>query len=409
VTTNILVDLELTSSDSGSSGWTDIADMSAAAVVAGAGSVLLIIGTVMPEMTSSDETAAYRLTVDGSPVGPQPSKFVDNEDEGNGVCLAWAVTGFSGSTTFAMQWQNVQGTAAIDTSRARTFQVIEFTQDCEILVSLTSTAAGSLTGSFAAVPGLSDTQVAAAGATHLFIGSLTPLSRHDDTGDLQFAVDGVQDGPQGCVTTDATDEMDAWTSMWVQTGIASGSRTFAVYGQNRTSELGFNETYARGFQVLEFTGADVNLITDIELTSASSAPASWGTMTGMTDTQTPDSASSVLLAMAAWNLLDGVGNTDDSADFMLAFGGSREGAQIVNWTDDEDRVAAGLLARAKTGVSASTAFELQWQDLNNDPQIDTNYERTFQVLEFEAVAAAAPPPFLPVYIRRSRLLPRLAR
>jgi hypothetical protein len=387
---NLLTDVTLSpplSTQSVTGSWATITGLSDTKNVASASSVLILIGTMQMEMTSTDECAGYRLTVDGTPVGGQLIKFADAADEGNGCCLVAVATGYSGSTTFAFQWIDAgSGTASRDTGRTETLQVVEITSDASIIVDLNSAASGSLTGSWANVANLSASPTVTAGSLLMFIATVNPVTRADDAGDFRFAIDGARNGPLMSAQTDATGEGDGVCLVWFETGVAGGTRTLSLQGINRLSTFGLNETYLRALQVVEITGSDWALPVDVQLTSAATAGA-WGTITGMTGTYTPDSASSIILM--GLNMTIAGDSGDAKADFRLAVGGSREGARIVAWTDDTERVTGTTLLRAKTGISASTVWDAHWNEIGGDTVADTGRERTWQVVDLKA--GGAPP------------------
>jgi hypothetical protein len=211
-------------------------------------------------------------------------------------------------------------------------------------------------------------------------------------------VDGTRFGPVMSVTTDATSEGDACTMMCFKDDITSGSRTLALYGTNRLSTLGLDTTYHRGFQVLEFTGADASLLADLNLTSSATAPGTYATINGMTTTQTPVDTNSVMLMVSNVQIAGDSG--DAKAKFRQAFAGTQEGAEIINWTDDTDRASGMLMARAKTGLSGSTAFDQEWEEIGGGTIADTGRARQHQLAEFTNAAAGAPIPAMMASYRR---------
>jgi hypothetical protein len=85
----------------------------------------------------------------------------------------------------------------------------------------------------------------------------------------------------------------------------------------------------------------------------------------------------------------GTSSTHRSADFRLAVDGTREGGQIVSFSDNIDEVGPTMLPWFRSGLSGTHTFSAQWQDLAGTPTLDTARTRTFQVLEFTGTGSEA--------------------
>ena len=388
--TNILTDITSTTTDTFTGSFTDIDELSHAPTVAGTASVCLMIAQV-PFDLIGDETAEVRFTVDGSPVGPTLTAFQDTTNEGNSCTIIHAVTGLSAAVhTFAVQAANITGTPSVSITRARTFQVIEFTEGATLLVDLNSSPSQAADGTWTNITGLSEAQTPTASSLHLFIANVQCVLETDSGADIRFAVDGVTGGPVLSLQTDTSLEGDGVCMTWFETGLAASSQTFSVQIIDRLNTLQIEPTnWESTFQVIEFTAAaQASMLSDIEITSADTFVAeALEVMTGMTTTKTPVDTNSVMLLTSNLNIL-GISGDDRSCESQLYFG-ALEGAIQVQYTDAQNRVVGTCLMRAKTGITASTAFETHVRDIGTSlAATDTTRERTQQLVEFSAGGVA---------------------
>lgn len=388
---NLLTDLTLTSAYTVTGSFADIADMSDTVTIAGTGSVVILMMSLNPELTSSDECAEYRFTHDGARVGPEISSFVDSTDEGSGRTLMFALTGLAaGSHTFAVQAANRSGTAVIDTAFPRTFQVLEIESGASILVDLESQAANTAPVSFADMVGMSVSATPVAGALLLFIhGSQVLGEVGQRVADHRFAIDGVRDGPKMTNIMDALDETTGVAMAWGVTGVSAASHTFSVMWERANDIPQIDTARPRIFQVVEIT-QDFDLLVDLESVTADSAAAGYTDMADMSGTPVIDSTGSIALVLANYSIAPGV---DETSDNRLSIGGTQEGAEVSVWADDAGRGESLLMARGVTGQSGSTAMSLQWKIRKATPDTDTTRERTFQVIDLKVggiTASGAP-------------------
>ena len=206
---NLLTDLTLTSAHVVGGSFADITDMSATVSIVGTNSVVLLMMAVMAEIDGSDDIADYRFTVDGARAGPEVASMMDTADGGTGRGLMFAVTGLSaGNHTFAVQARNRSGVTTIDTTRPRTFHVVEIETGAQILIDLETTAADAAGATFANMVNLSANATPAAGALLLFThGSQIESVGDDEVGEHRFAIDGTDEGPMAPHAEDAPDEL----------------------------------------------------------------------------------------------------------------------------------------------------------------------------------------------------------
>jgi hypothetical protein len=415
---NLLADIELTSSHSLTGSWATITGMTTTVTIAGTASVVFLIMSLNGDMgDTADECGEYRFTVDASATGsPVRTSFKDSTDEGNSCTMVWAVTGLSaGSHTFTVQGQNVSGTVPMDTSRVRLFQVVEIESGADIVIDIASTSADTSTGSWANIDELEDTITAVSGKAYLMLytGNIL-LSGSDASADHSFAVDASRVGGIVHNHRDATDEADGVTMAFVETGL-SGSTSFSVQFITRQAAAAVDTARNRTFQVIELDADIFNLLTDIVSTSADTCPSPGGgfaVIDELTSSPTVDSTASVLLKLFVMQAFRTGGGGDVTVAYFLSTGGTQVGAEVVQFLDATTRGPGQALIHAEDGISGSQTFAAEWeavvQGASDPATTNTDLNRQLQVLEL-VEPAGAPPPFLPVYIRRSRLLPRLTR
>lgn len=384
---NILVDISTVFGSGNAPGtWGDVANLSASGItVQGTNSVLLLIFTLQ-QTTRADNTAEYRFTVNGSPTGsPVLTQWCDNANEGCGLTMVWAVDGLSGdSNSFAVQWQNVQGTVDADTSRNRILQVFEIVGgDASIIVNQTGTSTEADPGSWADLFTASSIAVTGTGSILIMIGNVPFNMEADESSDFRFAIDS---GGEGAVTRAQTDETNGgggWSGVHVRDGLSAGNHDFhlqwqAISGNGQTDTTGRMRT----FQVVEITASALLKLT-LSTADPQSAPGSYADVTGLTDSYVVAGTSAIHLMFA--NLqITAAGDRD--ADFSLAVDGVNEGGEIISFTDSTAIAAHVMLARAKSGLSAAShTFSIRWQDLVATPTLDTGRTRTFYCIQFTQV------------------------
>ena len=379
--------------------WADIPGFSTVESIAGTGSVVLLIALMQNNSgTGSDETFECRFTIDGSSTGsPIPLGYKDAADEASGTQAIWAVDGLStGNHTFAVQAKDAKNSSQIST-RTRSFQVIEFpAADATLLVDKSSTATQSASSTWTTLTDLSATVTPASGSLLIFLASITP--RLDTTGDtlcqFRFTVDGTRDGPYCYAHLDANSEATSCGMLWFETGHSATSQVLGIQSQTHTGDLIFATDRLRTFQVIEYTGTfdlAVDVLTKLPATPAS-APTPYADMDNMTGSITPTDTNTVTFIVSV-GTADG-SDSDNVAHARIADGGTREGAELMWWTDSATIKTGFMHLRVKDGITGSHTFSLMWEDVKGDHQTDPDRERSFQVCSFDAaVAAAVYPPF----------------
>ena len=123
---NLLTSIISTASGTSMEAWVDVPGLSDTVIVAGAGSIIMLIASVALELRT-DDNAQFRFANNGTPEGPNIAVFTDATNEGNGLSgLVWLKTGVSGSQTFSLQWQSTTSQhVTLDTTRESSFQIVE--------------------------------------------------------------------------------------------------------------------------------------------------------------------------------------------------------------------------------------------------------------------------------------------
>lgn len=379
---NLLTDLILTSAYVYTGAFADITGMSSVVSIVDTESVVILMTSNVQAVNAGNNICVeYRFTVDGSPVGGELSSLQDNGTEFSGIEMMYAVTGLSaGNHTFAVQGRNRSGAAEVDTTRNRTFQVLELDFKASILVDLTSSSADTAPAVFADVAGLTVSATPQAGSLLLFTAGLPPLSNeNDEMGDYQFAIDGARDGPNLGSHNRRVDRTDSLSMSWAEIGVTAASHTFSLQWEDRRREPQTDTTRTRYLQVIEIEDFFSLEIDNVSL-AADAAPAAFANMVGMSGNATIDSTDSIPLILANY-IQDSAGNEKDRADSRLTVGGIFEGAEQANLKRNNDRTGSTMMNRAADNESGVTAFALQWEQGLNTPNADTARNRTFQVID----------------------------
>ena len=249
---SILVNKTSQATDDAVSGFTDIVGLTDTQTVT-ADSVLLLLGNVQMTLTSSECAHGTRFTIGGAFEGPEITCFNDATNEGCGNSLMWMKDGISGSTAFALQWDETLGAVSADTGHVRSLQVIQITTAVNLLTNQVSQAADVLTGSYTDVVGLTKTaSVDSTDSILLFAASIQPVIAGDNTGVFRIYDDTVGEGPEQYIFTDAASNDGCGHSLyWAVTGKSAGSHDFAVRGANVTATMNMAEDRNRSLCILE--------------------------------------------------------------------------------------------------------------------------------------------------------------
>ena len=385
---NLLADIESTTVDTATATSAVMDEMTATVSVAGSGSVLLLIFAFTPEDSATDFRLDFDFWVAGAKITGSPTGLAlgDQVDELNGCVMMHAVTGYTGSNTFAVAWREDSGAGVTDAAYPRTFKIIELlAAEATLLTDLSPTSAAALVTPAAVITDMTDTKTTAASAKHLMIANFYPDGGSDSQAILQFGIDSTIEGPAVGTWLDSGSLMSSSCIAWMRTGLSAASHTFQLYGDEIRGAVSAETAVNRTLQVIEIT-ANTSVLSDLSPTSAASSGASYATMTDMTATVTPNNASSILLLLGT---AYSSGGSDQVADVRWSVGGAQEGAEMSWYADLSDGPPGLTMPHVTTGVSGSTAFALEWMSRNSKPAIavNTSYERSFQVIDFEVGAA----------------------
>ncbi len=395
---NLLASITSVTSGTAPGTFADVPALSAVVNVASVNSVVLLIAQIPTGLDKAGlhSSAIARFTRAGSRVGPEVwVGYEDGDDVGIGGGIVHAVTGVSGSQTFAVQWQDGASDtpATLDTGRPRSFQIIELLDgEANLLVDIELTTSGTAPGTYANIPGFTASPtVDSAASVLLMIANMSTTLASDATADMQFAVGGVREGPEMTwfYNDNAIEKAGSFLSH-IKTGI-SGVQTLSCQWQDRSGSPTIMTAHPRTFQVIELLNTSILL--NIESVTSGTAPATYANVPSLSGTPTVGDSGSVVLMGA--NVPITLEATDKTADFQFADGGVREGPELTaQFTDNTDEGGGGGMMWAKTGISGSRTFSIQWQDRAATPTLDTGRTRSFYVLELESLVI--PPQVIPV-------------
>lgn len=253
-----------------------------------------------------------------------------------------------------------------------------------LLATIDLTSAGTGTGSWAVVPGMTATvDIAGIDSVVVMSAQIQMLSESaDTTGDFRFTVDGSPVGPVVPAFTDNIGgRVNGNTLEHAVTGLSAGSHTIAVQFINVKGTAELDTARTRSMQVYEFTeGAEI--ILDIETTAASgNTPASWTNVAGMSGAPTIATGSMLLLITNLSSL-----SNSGSANFSFAIDGVQVGPEQIMNAQTVDELNGLSMLWAKTGVaSGARTISLQWKQNGNpfpDRALRVTGVRTIQAIQF---------------------------
>ncbi len=254
-----------------------------------------------------------------------------------------------------------------------------------LLAEVESVTSGSSTGSWANIPDMTSGAVSVTAGSAVLILLSVPFVAADanETPEFRLEIDGSPVGADPALgfSQTGTDEVKHGCLAFIATGY-SGSTTFGAEWITRLGAPALDTGRTRTFQVIEFLAAEFDLLIDIQLSSAGSAPTTYATITGFTGTPTVSSVDSVELMIMNF-VATGIG-ADRIAKAMFAVGGTEEGPeQFIDYCDNLNMVGNGLLTHAVDGLSGSQTFSASWERVQDTPTLDTGKTRNFQVIELK--------------------------
>ncbi len=370
--------------------WANIADFSATGkTVAGTDSVVLFFFSLQLD-PAGDNCAEFRFYVNGSPVGPICTAFSDSSSnqEANSVTMVYAMDGLSGSSnSWSVQWQDVQGAPVHDTTRYRTFQVIEIKGgDAEIIVDMEASNQTGDPGSWADLFTSGSVSVAGTGSILMMIANVPYNMEADEATQFRFAVDTTPEanGPEACTFTDESNGGNSLSMVHVLDGLAASTHTFHLQWEALTG-AGQTRNVNRTFQVVEIT-ANATLQLELYATDQQSAPGSYGNVPSLSSSFTVDGTDAIHLILA--NIQNAPDSGDSTCNFNIGVDGTNVGADLISFSDSAALQQRMCMAWAETGLSnASHSFQARWQAIAGGAVTDSSMTRTLYVIEFTQVAA----------------------
>lgn len=402
-TTNLLTDISSSASHTIAGTYSNVGtganELEETVTIAGTGSIVILMTTLGIRNTSiSDSSALFRMTHDGSHVGPELVTFSDNNTEANDITLMFALTGLSAGThTFAVQAEILTGSPVVPASRVHTFQVIEITAGATLEVDVTVADEVSYsTSGYVNLGGMTGTFTPTLNAIQLMIAGIAVKSLSNTGQAHQFAVGGTREGMEILSYVDFANALWEQSLAHISIGNAASSTVFSLQGDS-VAGAGASQTEStrnRVFQVIEIT-ENFSLETDLSPIDSDTATGSYTDVSNMSDTGiNANSTDSVLLVLAG--ATPDAGN-DIVTDFRLDVDSGQVGPEFNQFADLVNEETAVFIPFALTGKSGgSVAIALQWQETQSNAAMGTTYRRGFQVLDLKNAAAGG----VPLPIRR---------
>ena len=162
--------------------------------------------------------------------------------------------GLSAAThTFELKWQAKSGAGQTDSTRRRTFQVIEITAGVALQLDLISSTPDSA-GAFADVDGLTDSfNVNSTDSLMLINANMVPAGDSGDaTADYSIGVDGTNEGAELIGFADSATIVQRISMQRLKTGLSAASHSFQLRWAAIAGGAATDTGRARTLQVIEF-------------------------------------------------------------------------------------------------------------------------------------------------------------
>lgn len=382
---NILANINIASGASSTGSWATMTGMSVSSVTVQATSSVLLLMVQVQVDPAGDASAEFRFNVNSSTANsPVLIARCDSgsNQEASAMTLLYAVTGLSGSSnSFALEWKTVSSGCAADTTRNRTFQILEITGgDATIKVDSGVADQTGDPGSWGNLFQTTGVSIAGTDSVIIMLGNVPINLEADESTDFQFGVDNTGEGAVTCGETDSTAMGTGWSGMHVTTGLAATTHSFELKWQARTGAGQTDSARRRTFQVIEVTANAVRKL-NLVFSSSGTAPGTWGNVDDLSSSYTVDGTSAVALIIG--NMMIAGDSSDATCDFSIGVDGSNEGAELIGFADNANIVGRICMPRLKTGLSAAShSFQLRWLEIAGASVADTGRARSLQVVEF---------------------------
>jgi len=239
------------------SSFSDIAGLTDTQTVT-AGSVLLLLGNVNQNGSSSEYNMGLRFTIGGAFEGPELTCFDDTTDEFCSNSMVWAKDGISGATDFALQANEIHGTVTFDANDGY-LQVIEITANVQLHTNTVNQDAHTVTGAYVAIPNMTSTFTPQDTNSIILLAAGVPGIQAGDHGmAVQFADGGTNEGPEAYIFGDSSTGPDACGhSIYYAVTGKTGSKTFTLEAINVVGTQAMDTTRNRSFVAVELKAAAV--------------------------------------------------------------------------------------------------------------------------------------------------------
>lgn len=225
---SIKVDQSSTGSATSIGSWANLFSASDISIV-DTSSIILMIANVNPILTGFGDTGAeYRFSVDGTREGAFEANCKDSEDEGSGFSAMHVLDGLAaGSHSFELQWQTRGSAQGVDTTRLRTFQVIEITANAVLQVEALLTSGGTATGTYGTMTGMTGTYTPAASSSiNIVVGNIVyAATAKNSEAAHRINIAGSQVGSEIAAFQEGTGKLVSVCQIWAGTGLTT-STTF---------------------------------------------------------------------------------------------------------------------------------------------------------------------------------------
>ena len=254
-----------------------------------------------------------------------------------------------------------------------------------LIVDLSSTNTDDAPSGFADVLDLAQSSVNVGSASSVILMIAVVPLRQTDTADetaaFRFAIDDSLVGPEVLAYKDGVDE-GCGLALCFATTVSAGNHKFALQWNQETGVAQTDLVRARSLQVIEIENATI--LVDKSSSATDDADAGFTDVVDLTDTQTVTSGSILLVLANMQGAAAGAPEWNTGHRFTVA--GSFEGPELTSFKDNALDICGHSSLWMLDGISGSTAFAHQWDEIHGTATADTGNVRTLQVIEITAEA-----------------------
>lgn len=250
-----------------------------------------------------------------------------------------------------------------------------------LLVDIVTTSSQASTDTLTDITALAQSGVTVSSASNVLLMIATvpiALTSADDVIQFRFAVDDTPEGPFITYFNDDVGDGCGAAICWATTTTAADHK-FSLEMQSVGSKHGALDSGRNcSLQVIEIS--DSSLLVNVAASADTTFTGTFSDIAGLADTQTVTSGSVLLLL---GNANPDSGGSEFVMGLRFTIAGAFEGPELVCFNDSTNEFCGQSIIWAKDGISGSTAFALQANEVHGTVTFDAN-DAYLQVIEITA-------------------------